>query len=149
MTSITPALQPRLVALTHWTVRSLSEIKHPSTQKPLVHVRSPPPSVPVSSLAHTYGALVAFEVTDENGESVNCETIEFGAGRSRICLRAGCMCNPGGTSTIAEMTHMMNEVREGDRKEDLELRFGVRSRGVVVSPVFHFEFSLFCLEQFD
>jgi len=126
-------LQPRLASLTHWTVRELSEIKHPSTQKHLVHVRSPSPSLTLSALSQSYGAVIAFEVTDEKGEFVNCEAVEYGAGKAGICLRAGCMCNPGGTTTMSEMSVMMKEIREGDRKEDLEARFGVRSLGVVVS----------------
>ncbi|KIJ51270.1 hypothetical protein M422DRAFT_26684 [Sphaerobolus stellatus SS14] len=131
VTTLIPALQPRLACLTHWSVRALSEIKHLVTHKHLVHVRSPPPSLPLSAVSQSYGALVAFEVADENGTFVSCEAIEYGAGKAGICLRAGCMCNPGGTSTIADMTYMMHDLKHGDRKEDLEMRFGVRSRGVV------------------
>jgi hypothetical protein len=133
MATLVPLLQPRLTCLTHWTVLALSGIKHQSTGKSLVHIRSPPGTVTTSTLTQSYGALIAFEVTDASGEFINCEIIEYGAGKAGICLRAGCMCNPGGTSNLAGMTGMMVEVRNGDRKDDLEARFGVRSRGVVVS----------------
>ena len=128
-----PVLSQRLSSLTHWTACSLSEIKHPQSGRPLIHVRSPAPTLSLSSVSQTQGGLVAFEVSDEAGTFVNCEAIEYGAGKAGICLRAGCMCNPGGTSGIANMTFMMEGLVSGDRKEDLERRFGVRSRGVVVS----------------
>ena len=133
MSTLIPVLSQRLSCLTHWTTRALSEIKHQKSGRPLVHVRSPSPLLSLSALSQTQGALVVFEVSDAAGAFVNCEAIEYGAGKAGICLRAGCMCNPGGTSGIAGMTFMMDEVISGDRKEDLEARFGVRSRGVVVS----------------
>jgi molybdenum cofactor sulfurtransferase len=133
MTRLIPVLAPRLACLTHWTARALSGVKHQRTGRPLVHVRSPSPTLSLSALSQTQGALIAFEVSDASGEFVNCEAIEYGAGKDGICLRAGCMCNPGGTSNVAEMRFMMDDVSSGDRKEDLEARFGVRSRGVIVS----------------
>ena len=133
MATLIPALSPRLTSLTHWTVHFLTGIRHQRTGQALVHVRSPSPSLSPSVLSQTHGAIIAFEVSDALGSFVNCEAIEYGAGKSGICLRAGCMCNPGGTSYATGMGFVMDAVRSGDRKEDLEARFGVRSRGVVVS----------------
>ncbi|KAF8588822.1 PLP-dependent transferase [Ramaria rubella] len=131
MATLIPVLSQRLACLTHWTTRALSEIKHHQTGKALVHVRSPSPTLSLSFLSQSHGALISFEVCDAIGNFVSCEAIEYGAGKAGMCLRAGCMCNPGGTSSIAGMTFMMNDVKSGDRKEDLEERFGIRSRGVV------------------
>lgn len=137
--TLIPVLSQRLSCLTHWTTRALSEIRHQESGRPLVHVRSPSPAHSLSTISQIQGGLIAFEVSDEDGKFVNCEAIEYGAGKAGICLRAGCMCNPGGTSDIAGMTSMMDGLVSGDRKEDLEARFGVRSRGVVVSLLLFFK----------
>jgi molybdenum cofactor sulfurtransferase len=136
--TLIPVLSQRLSCLTHWTARALSEIKHRESGRPLVHVRSPSTAHSLSTISQTQGGLVTFEVSDASGAFVNCEAIEYGAGKAGICLRAGCMCNPGGTSDLAGMTFMMDGLVSGTRKEDLEARFGVRSRGVVVSLLFLF-----------
>lgn len=129
-----PVLHPRLASLVHWTVGALSGIRHRSTQKSLCHIRSPSPALALSEISQSYGALITFEVADASGHFVSCEAIEYGAGKAAgICLRSGCMCNPGGTSRLAGMTYMMNGVSSGDTKDDLEARFGIRSRGVIVS----------------
>ncbi|KAF8521933.1 molybdenum cofactor sulfurase [Hysterangium stoloniferum] len=131
ISTLIPLLRPRLASLTHWTARALSQIQHESTGKPMVHVRSPLPTLSLAEVSQSYGFLITFEVANAIGEFVNCEIIEYGAGLAGICLRAGCMCNPGGASNLAGMAGRMLEVQNGDRKADLEARFGVRSRGVV------------------
>jgi len=131
ISTLIPLLRPRLASLTHWTIRALSKIQHQSTGKPMVLVCSPLPTLTPDQISQSYGFLITFEVVDAVGEYVNCEIIEYGAGTAGICLRAGCMCNPGAVSNLAGMAAMMFEVQHGDRKADLEARFGVRSRGVV------------------
>lgn len=124
-------LKPRILSLTHWTIHNLTGIRHPSTGRPLVYVRSPSTDLSYEALSKHYGATIAFEVADANGDFISCEAIEYAAGKANICVRAGCMCNPGGAASIMDIDFILH-VTNGETKRSLEDKFGVRSRGVVV-----------------
>lgn len=132
ISGLIPSAKPRILSLTHWTIRSLRDIKHPRTNNPLVYIRSPPSDISYDTLSKHYGGTIALEVVDADGAFINCEAIEYVAGQAHICVRAGCVCNPGGTSDLTLGAEIMRSIKSGDTKEDLEDRFGVRSRGIVV-----------------
>lgn len=123
-------LKPRILSLTHWTIHNLATIRHPSTGRPLVYVRSPSTDLSLEVLTKHYGATIAFEVADANGDFISCEEIEYAAGKAGICVRAGCMCNPGAAASVMDID-FIHHVTEGETKQSLEDKFGVRSRGVV------------------
>ncbi|GJJ08014.1 hypothetical protein Clacol_002221 [Clathrus columnatus] len=127
-----PHVKPRILSLTHWTMHALDEITHPSNNRPLVYIRSPPLDTPFDELLAHYGGVIAFEVADDNGDFISCDAIEYAAGKANICVRSGCMCNPGGTSSIQGLGFIVCALENGYTKRRLEDEFGPRSRGVVV-----------------
>lgn len=81
-------------------------------------------------MAKLHGGLIAFEVLDPKGQYVSCEVIEYAASLKGISLRAGCMCNPGGAASIMKMKEMMGSLQNGQTKQDIQMKWGVRAAGL-------------------
>lgn len=85
------ALGNRVSALTYWTVHQMASLRHQASSTPLVLVRSPSLSLSKPEMSKLHGALIAFEIVDDEGNFVSCEVLEYAASLIGISLRAGCM----------------------------------------------------------
>ncbi|KAH8916709.1 hypothetical protein BT69DRAFT_1339891 [Atractiella rhizophila] len=104
-------------------------LKH-SSGSPLVVVRSPQANLDLNTLRDHYGAIITFEIMDEQGVFVSSEVVEQAAGRKGICFRSGCMCNPGGAAVLMGVEHLMRQVKAGDTSQDMLSSLGQRADGL-------------------
>lgn len=92
-----PLVSKRLPYLMHFTLSSLVSLKH-SNGSPLVELHSP--STPNSYSPSTHGAVISLSLLRPDGERVPPHEVEHSASRANIHVRAGCLCNPGASSTL-------------------------------------------------
>ncbi|KAF8309410.1 PLP-dependent transferase [Clavulina sp. PMI_390] len=100
-----PTLTQRLPLLMHFTLSSLASLKH-SNGKPVVDLHSP--SGPDEYSPSTHGAVISMSFLKPSGERFLPHDIENAASRANIHVRAGCLCNPGASTTLTGMTEMLN-----------------------------------------
>lgn len=146
-----PFLSVRLSSLLHHLARSLSDIRHPSTDSPVTSILSHLPSEPVKYIGETSSAGfvlsflfldvssgarshhdVAHDLGQPRGEPLPLEFVEHASVSRGISLRTGCMCNPGGSAVLLGLGSLMKRL---DEVPDASLaaleRMAGRSLGVV------------------
>ncbi|KAH8926825.1 PLP-dependent transferase [Atractiella rhizophila] len=129
LASVMPEMGRRLPTLVLWTVAQMQELKHDNGEE-LVAVRSPKIGIKLEELKERYGALIAFEILDDEGNFVSSDVVEFGAGKQGICIRAGCMCNPGGSAVLMGTEFLMANIKPGDTKKTAFASCGERAAGL-------------------
>ncbi|KAF8308351.1 PLP-dependent transferase, partial [Clavulina sp. PMI_390] len=100
-----PTLAQRLPHLMHFTLSSLASLKH-ANGKPVVDMHSP--AGPDQYSPATHGALISMSFLKPNGERFLPHDIENAASLANIHVRAGCLCNPGASTTLTGMEDMLN-----------------------------------------
>ncbi|KAF8312857.1 hypothetical protein DL93DRAFT_2081816 [Clavulina sp. PMI_390] len=90
----------------HFTLSSLASLKH-KNGKPLVDLHSP--SGPDEYSPTTHGAVISMSFLKPSGERFLPHDIENAASRANIHVRAGCLCNPGASTTLTGTAKMLND----------------------------------------
>jgi len=83
-----PSIHKRVTSLTGWTLEQLSALRH-SNGRPVLHVYGPLDT-------HMRGGTITMNLYDPDCDFFDHRVIESEAAHSRISLRTGCFCNPGG-----------------------------------------------------
>ncbi|KAJ7592057.1 pyridoxal phosphate-dependent transferase [Mycena floridula] len=127
-----PFLPVRLSCLMHYLTNSLLELRHDSSDTPVVRILSRLPYRRVKSVGEQAdsGSTVSLIFLSPLGEYIPNSFIEHTAAKQNISLRTGCMCNPGGAAAILGIEDDMSQLYPGVTLTDFERHMG-RQLGVV------------------
>jgi selenocysteine lyase/cysteine desulfurase len=135
----------------HFFTRTLAELRHETTKRPIVQIRSRLPgrrlrSVGEQSDAGSTISLLVYGVSTQlvleflkpnalgyfqpDGELLPNSFIEYAATMHKISLRTGCVCNPGGAAALLGIEEDMRKLYPGVTRKDLQCHMG-RELGVV------------------
>ncbi|KAM5537953.1 hypothetical protein V8D89_008429 [Ganoderma adspersum] len=97
-----PFLPLRLSSLTRHLITSLSELRHDSTDTPVVQILSRRPSKDVRTIGEQSdaGSVVSLLFLSPSGQMLPNSFVEYAASTHNLSLRTGCMCNPGGAAAL-------------------------------------------------
>ncbi|KAJ3575284.1 hypothetical protein NP233_g1212 [Leucocoprinus birnbaumii] len=132
LTAYLPFLPLRLSCLMHFMTRTLVELRHDTTKRPIVQILSRISSQRLKSVGEQSdtGSTVSLLFYGPDGELLPNSFIEYAATKHRISLRTGCMCNPGGAAAILGIEEDMRKLYPGVTLKDFECHMG-RELGVV------------------
>ncbi|EAU91235.1 methyltransferase type 11 [Coprinopsis cinerea okayama7 len=132
LTAYMPFLPLRLSCLLHYLISSLTRLRHDVNGAPLVQIYSKIPSRRVMTIGERAetGFMVSFLFFDPAGVMIPNSFIEYTASKQNISLRTGCVCNPGGTSSILGAIDDMSQLYPGVTLQEFERRVG-RELGIV------------------
>jgi len=111
-------VQRRVKQLTDYLLQELSELKHPSTSNPLVHIYG---KTALNDCER--GGIIPLNVFDSEGHPVWHGLVEELANQYHISLRTGCFCNPGvheayGQLDVEEMAKLLRRMPQNLRQID-------------------------------
>ncbi|KAF8307795.1 PLP-dependent transferase [Clavulina sp. PMI_390] len=101
-----PIMAKRLPLLMHFTLSSLTSLKH-ANGAPLVELHSP--SSPDAYSPSDHGAVISMSFLKPSGGRVPPHAVEQRASTANIHVRAGCLCNPGAASCLLGRAKMLND----------------------------------------
>ncbi|KAJ7453357.1 methyltransferase type 11 [Mycena galericulata] len=106
-----PFLPLRLSCLMHYLVSSLSQLRHDTTDTPVVRIVSAVPSRRLKFVGEQsdIGSLVSLVFLSPLREVLPNSFIEHATSRMHISLRIGAMCNPGGAAALLGITGDTNQ----------------------------------------
>lgn len=127
-----PFLPLRLASLTHYLATSLEELRHDSTDTPVVRVLSRVPTRRPKAVgeASETGSVVSVIFLSPEGEMLPLSFIEYAATTQNISLRTGCMCNPGGAAALLGLREEMAMLTDRSTMADFQ-KFVGRELGIV------------------
>ncbi|OSX61812.1 hypothetical protein POSPLADRAFT_1170423 [Postia placenta MAD-698-R-SB12] len=104
-----PFLPLRLSTLMHYTISSLSALRHDVNDVAVVRILSRIPSKRLRAVGEQSdtGSVISLIFQFPSGEMMPNSFIEYAASRQSISLRTGCMCNPGGAASILGLRDAM------------------------------------------
>lgn len=107
-----PFLPLRLSSLTRHLITSLSELRHDSTDTPVVQILSRRPTKDVRTIGEQSdtGSTVSLLFLSPSAQMLPNSFVEYAASTYNISLRTGCMCNPGGAAALLGLRAAMAQL---------------------------------------
>lgn len=132
LTAYLPFLPLRLSCLIHFMTRTLLQLRHDTTNTPIVQILSRLPGRRLKSIGEQSdtGSTVSMLFYGPDGNLLPNSFIEHAAAGNKISLRTGCVCNPGGAAAILGIEEDMQCLYPGVTLKDFEHHMG-RELGVV------------------
>ncbi|PIL33669.1 hypothetical protein GSI_04292 [Ganoderma sinense ZZ0214-1] len=127
-----PFLPLRLSSLTRHLITSLSELRHDSTDTPVVQILSRRPTKDVKTIGEQSdtGSVVSLLFLSPSGQMLPNSFVEYAASTHNVSLRTGCMCNPGGAAALLGLRGAMAQLPADATLRAFEACMG-RELGVV------------------